>query len=115
MRALLLSAFVTFMLTACCDYSTPATLLTSKGQELCSHHRIPLVRVNGFKYAGPPLPLVEPTREFERVMRCYPNGIGLFDSLTRPNRHWKAAKITYCPQCEEAIQRWCEAHPHRDS
>jgi hypothetical protein len=112
MRVLLL-AFAALTLTACCDYSTPSTLITSTGQQLCSHHHIPLVTVDGFKYAGAPLPPIEPTGEFDRVMRCNPNGIGLYESLKCPNRYyWKHAKVTYCPKCEEAIQQWCKAHPN---
>jgi hypothetical protein len=75
MNLIIDAAFAVAVLSGCCtDLSLRPTITTNSGQTLCARHHVPLVTVSGFEFRQP-WPIIDPTPQFDRVLRCYPNSI----------------------------------------
>jgi len=72
------------------------------GRATCSLHRLPLTKVQGYHIRDKVI--LDPTVQFEKLSKAYPNCIAISDSLELFG-DWNIPKgIQYCQECERLVK-----------
>jgi hypothetical protein len=105
-RATVTTFLVLLLFTSCCIPPTHKTVTSSTGQTLCGKHKVPLITRRVYRPDPTKVLCMLPVDDLDRRFRCFPNALA-FPLSTTPTPEFGGipTKATYCPKCEEEINR----------